>query len=185
MIHIHTLLTRLSSTHVHKFTRWRGGGQTETSRHLKTGWSNSTHTDVVTHLAKSHQARHNTTASARLRVWMSEEKCRQILWSKPPPSPKTLIIPFSISFYWLTFSITRRWGHPKENKKKKKSEQWLYLESILKTNPCVMGHGIKGHIWLLKRWNTFKLIQTQRGARVWEVVEIAEIDRRPRGRLSL
>lgn len=96
-----------------------GGGQTETSRHLKTGWSNSTHTDVVTHLAKSHQARHNTTASARLRVWMSEEKCRQILWSKPPPSPKTLIIPFSISFYWLTFSITRRWGHPKEKKKKK------------------------------------------------------------------
>lgn len=119
MIHIHTLLTRLSSTHVHKFTRGRGGGQTETSRHLKTGWSNSTHTDVVTHLAKSHQARHNTTASARLRVWMSEEKCRQILWSKPPPSPKTLIIPFSISFYWLTFSITRRWGHPKEKKKKK------------------------------------------------------------------
>lgn len=185
MIHIHTLLTRLSSTHVHKFTRWRGGGQTETSRHLKTGWSNSTHTDVVTHLAKSHQARHNTTASARLRVWMSEEKCRQILWSKPPPLPQNTNHSL-LNLFLLTHLLNhQKVRSSKRKKKKKKSEQWLYLESILKTNPCVMGHGIKGHIWLLKRWNTFKLIQTQRGARVWEVVEIAEIDRRPRGRLSL
>lgn len=131
----------------------------------------------------SGKTQHNCKCSSPcLNEW---RKMQTNLMKQTPPLPQNTNHSL-LNLFLLTHLLNhQKVRSSKRKKKKKKSEQWLYLESILKTNPCVMGHGIKGHIWLHKRWNTFKLIQTQRGARVWEVVEIAEIDRRPRGRLSL